>query len=341
MTLQYETGTSTGVLDLLVKLADFITANGQATTVARNETGPTGFDATDRIVSLSFATPAVYCHFQSNVAHVSNAKRLYFEPSTGLSASGTPYHAHTGGYTGSANDALLGPSAISLPVSGSTFTYHFLHDDGWLYIALGMDGGFYQHAFAGQLDVVGSHAHGFLVQGMASTTATAQDYDSTTLSSSRLANSHPVAFPGGPSKGWGGLLNHSGVWVPTHQATDTAESGYKGYAIQGFGLGTSPTRYGSHHPYSLALPPQHLFSANFVQPLLRVPWCEPHVTLAGSENNMALVGYVPGVYATSCEVLPENEVVTIGTDDYLILPSRTRRVVHREQWQAVALKLPA
>lgn len=342
MTLQYETGTSSGTIDLLEKLADFIGApgnKGQNTTVVREDApGTITGHSNDQQLVLEFSTPGVIVAFQTDVDNATTPHRIWFEPALSLGLAGTPYDGHTGGYAG--GHTSLTRSGISAPASGSTFTYHFFHDDGWLYIVLKFDGGYYQHAFVGQLEVIGSHNYGFYVCGMTSKNVLTEDYNTTSLSQSCFTQCHPIA--GGSSassttRNGGSIRNHDGEWIPVHQGSEGSEDDYKGFAqtLQGY-----PYYRYLNHRYSLCSPPSHHLSSNFVQAFRKTLVAEPHVTLAGSDSNMAIAGYVPGAFLTSNEVISEDAVLTIGSDDYIIFPVRTRRIEHRERYTAIAVKKP-
>lgn len=341
MTLQYATGTATGQIDFLDELEAFITANGQNATVARELTagGISGF-ANDQELSLLFSTPGVYAHFQSRV-DTATPPLIAFEASTGLGGVGNePYNAHTGGYAAAARAADLKSQAISCPITGETFTYYLFHDDGWLWIVLEFDGGYYQHGFVGQLEVLGDHAYGFCAVGMllGDSTTASHAYDSTTLSSNHFVPSHPTCQMGG-TKGIGAILDNSGAWVPIHGANAAGDTDFKTWAVRSFDCAANNTRY-NFGLYGLAMPPQHYHESNFVYGFVQVLVLEPHTSLAGSEGNHAPAGYLPGAWACSNETIGEGEEILIDTDTYVVFPARTRRLEHREQYQAIAFLKP-
>lgn len=276
-----------------------------------------------------------YFHFITRVADAS-VERMEFAASVGFSA-GSAWNQHPDGYSG-----VLPPGytqAFSVPKTGQTFTFYFIGDSSYLWIVFSMDGGWWQIAFVGKLDVFpGLADEAFYSEGMVPPVLDSRyDYNSPTHAPPASMLFAAPASPPGFTAASGALHNpDGGAWTRANQAVNSLMARHQ-FVPSLAGAPTTKNKYTVWHPQWDG------YEANLVQPLVPCVVFAPRVAIA---DKVYAAGTVPGAFYTPVKNIGEAYAGTaklvVGTDSYWIFPAgKTLKVAHPQRYSGLAIKVPA
>jgi len=276
-----------------------------------------------------------YFHLESFIR--SDRPRLKLGGSSAVDGSDGIFGGHTDQNPQYSKDVQF--ISMSLPKTDN-IEYWFHSDDNYLWISCLMSSGYWQHAFLGKPNLFAGTNNGFIVAGGVPRYGDSDanyDFDNTTLSGDNIYSVNPVgpvSLVSGSSQGSYYCFSHAGNWVEV--CDDFQTSNAIGYISTNHSGSTAPSAGPGN--FSVFMPPFQVHATNIVATLNPVMLFMPHSTLTG---RMAPYGNFPGAFYVWNENIAEQQVLTIGTDDYIVFPAmKTRRVVHRLQYAGIAIKTP-
>lgn len=353
MALAFETGQTTGQLDLLAKLADFITNDAPAswTVQSLGSVGAISGFPLDQQLSIRMnntgSAPAGnrkgYLHLISQLSDAN--PRMYFAPSTAYTDASTAWHSQSGGLGGT------GWQGISIPKTASSppMNYWFHCDINYLWVTVGIDGGWFQHLFFGSIlaknpaiitgEFQGLYCAGTIQFGQRNNTN--HNYNVMTGGlippAQGLGLLQGIETPVGclgrkagggasqPATGSARIRNTESEWLYVGHYDRLITVAPAGEAYRTFDIVDD----GSSFIYSRAAVPASIpaqFDANIVTAMRRSWVSVKHPDKAGKFQDF---GPIPGAYVTGTQVRAEAETIEIDGDYFIIFPLvRTRRVDH-------------
>lgn len=332
MALEKEIGTATGTLDLMNKFATWVDGLSAWEMTLNQAPGDMAAKLLDRQVSFRRTGDSFYFHWQSNIA-AGASRQCPMTCSTGAPVSGESYDAHTGSATAANTFARAG---ISLPqtstdVGGNpaaTLRYWFHADDNYIVVSVNMDGGWYQHFYAGLVPGFDSDDDCYYLCGSGSGNS-----NNSSLAFDAANNS--FANPFGP------LGTATGAPFGIMYHIDRAEF------FPAIG-GTVPDDIGAHtfdreatyqqRENQIAGPIITTYAANAVVPRMPVTLFFPSpLSGVGAPRHFA-TGNLEGVWYSPVDVLAEEAAVAVGGDNLLILPAgKSRRIATSYRYVGVSI----
>lgn len=332
MTLVREIGTATGTLDLMNKFATWVATLATWEMTLNQAPGDMAGAPNDRQVSFRRDGADFYFHWQSVLALTA---RTWMTCSTGAPVSGDEYDEHSGVSTDTHVSARAG---ISLPktstdVGGApaaTLRYWFHADDDYIIVSVNMDGGWYQHFYAGLVRGFDSADDCYYLCGSSSANSSSNllDFDQ--------ANNY-FANPFGPFGG-------SGVGDPYGLVYHVANDDFfpaviGGSAVHNFASHTWD-RGAVYTPSGAAIggPVITTFDPIAVVPRFPVTLFHPSpLSTSEAPRNYAL-GNLQGVWYSPVDVLAEEAAFLVGSDNLLLLPAgKSRRIATSYRYVGAAI----
>ncbi len=335
MTIKMETGSANGQIDLVAKLANFVSTELTGMWVVTEHLTPgnvIGF-ASDAQVTLRMVAPndGVYFHLTSMITNTRPRMRLLASTAftSGLAGENQPSLSASG------NDRNTG---ISIPKDADaiSFTYFFIASETYFYGVAKFASGSYQHFCMGIADNYPGVNNGYWYTGSLMRGRWSQavlDFDD--FSSSASTGTHINLFNNGSTYGtagdvsvMGAILRHDGVWCLIHANSNSATNAS---AFTSFlRSGTSKSMNVGDLPFGSSIPifysPDVVSNqANIVTPLMPGYFITPKIGRAGW---WTVQGAIPGARACWTEGYEEDEEITIGSQVWKLFPIyKSRRAV--------------
>lgn len=288
--MAYETGSATGVVDLLSKLRTFLTANGWT----ENRWSAQGSGNW-----LNISKSSMFVNIVSDPSAGTSS-----EPGHFLRVYGATSYASGSAYTAQPNTS--GVCIVNGLGTTSLTAYHFFASGDYVYAVIEVTPGYYKHLHFGILEKFGTYTGGWFVM------ATAQDY---VTSGANLTNDFysghciPWCCSGKSSAANGrnqiraDINGASNKWFDMYQSTTIANRAISGvYGALAVNIG------------------QNLL-ANSPNALNGLTLFTPCMILAGNSNSLYNpLGYGPDIRAVRMDNLTAGQTVTIAGVNWVVFP---------------------
>lgn len=301
--MYHETGTATGVDDLLNKLATALAAHGW--TVDRNATDGTGRQLQVHKTSAGYFTFRTYNN-ETAVSGNTQLGALFGLPATGY-ASGSSWFTQPGVPTWVNFGTQYMPCGL-VAITGALASYHFFIDSATeydcVYVFAEYPAGSWQHLGFGRLDTsrFGTVGGGQFMFGGATTTQTARPAPLTLFGPivSSYSGNTPVgyvyvdedSFTGWAFSDW----THNSTQVPSPRIKDTV---FKSSSL----WNSSPSAMNGRAPFR---PIGVLITDDGLNFAVNTP--------------MVLTGELPKIYGANIKIYNPGQTVNITTDTYIVFP---------------------